>query len=68
MLTLKTLLRAMRQKAEYGELHVPVPRDHAPASYYADRRRREADLLSDEPAPDGRPARSEDVPAGPDAA
>jgi len=41
MLTLTTMLKAMRQKAEYGELDVAVPRDHAPASYYVGRRLRE---------------------------
>jgi len=41
MLTLAAMLKAMRQRAEYGELDIAVPRDHAPASYYAERRMRE---------------------------
>jgi len=51
MLTLTTLLKAMRQKAEYGELDVAVPRDHAPAFYYAEKRLRERDCKTDEVRP-----------------
>jgi len=53
MLTLAAMLKAMRQKAEYGELDLAVPRDHAPASYYAERRLRErADGSGEVQAPD----------------
>lgn len=38
MLTLKTILRATRLAASYGDNGVPVPRDHQPPEFYQRRR------------------------------